>query len=387
MNPLFKNATRAFKAAIRTEMRSSRVGQIIRAVERQRLRKGGVARFKREIIRGAHGPLAARMRQALPGFERYAKKQADKAIWDELIKIGGPLGMVIEAMFRPTGKALTGNATREQNAYANFLRAFGWVVTAPPKKRGGQAAELQAITEHLGQLGFKVVPASATQGFNPQINVGPQPGGYKPLPGWAARAHQQQTKPPLPDRIPKPRKTIDVNFGDGKMRRVKLDDPIVTGEMINVVSSNVHSIGFDINTHTPVIGTLKVRFYQTVGATARGAKVAGALYYYYNVPTDIFRRFQRAASKGKFVWDNLRIRGTVSGHKYDYSLAGIRSGYVPRKATNTLGGEMFAKRSFFGQNEKTGERRLFHSRESAMVRPGNGRPDNGRPAGPNRGRR
>jgi hypothetical protein len=36
---------------------------------------------------------------------------------------------------------------------------------------------------------------------------------------------------------------------------------------------------------------------------------------------------------GSWVWDALRIRGTVSGHQKDYELVGIMGNYVPRKAT------------------------------------------------------
>lgn len=68
----------------------------------------------------------------------------------------------------------------------------------------------------------------------------------------------------------------------------------------------------------------------------------GATYAYFNVPPSIFRRMKLAYSKGKFVWDELRIRGTVYGHKFRYSLVvgqimdvkGLPGGqYIPRKAT------------------------------------------------------
>jgi hypothetical protein len=161
-----------------------------------------------------------------------------------------------------------------------------------------------------------------------------------------------------------------------------MDDPILTGEMIPVVSSNVHSIGFDINTHTPRIGTLKIRFLQSHGAKAAGAKVPGATYEYYNVPTDLFRRFRTAASKGKWVWNNVRIRGT-GDTRFDYKLAGINYGYVPRRHAWSHEGLTYQKRTFLGQHARTGEVKLFHSAATALVRPWNGRPGGGEP---NRGR-
>jgi hypothetical protein len=69
----------------------------------------------------------------------------------------------------------------------------------------------------------------------------------------------------------------------------------------------------------------------------------GPTYSYFNVPPALFTRMKQAHSKGKFVWDELRVRGTVWGHKFRYSLVvgqlvdnvpGIKGAqYVPRKAT------------------------------------------------------
>jgi hypothetical protein len=69
----------------------------------------------------------------------------------------------------------------------------------------------------------------------------------------------------------------------------------------------------------------------------------GSTYSYFDVPPALFTRMKMAHSKGKFVWDELRVRGTVWGHKFRYSLvvgqvvdnvpgfAGAQ--YIPRKAT------------------------------------------------------
>jgi hypothetical protein len=67
----------------------------------------------------------------------------------------------------------------------------------------------------------------------------------------------------------------------------------------------------------------------------------GALYSYLDVPVRVFERMKLAASKGKFVWNELRIRGSIYGHKYRYLLIqgqvstqrGVGGVYVPRKAT------------------------------------------------------
>jgi hypothetical protein len=80
------------------------------------------------------------------------------------------------------------------------------------------------------------------------------------------------------------------------------------------------------------------------GKTVTGMKrnAPGPTYAYFAVPPAVFTRMQSAASKGTFVWDELRIRGTVYGHRYNYSLVvgqltesatGAPGQYIPRKAT------------------------------------------------------
>ncbi len=78
---------------------------------------------------------------------------------------------------------------------------------------------------------------------------------------------------------------------------------------------------------------------ETIG---RGRGGRGAKYAYFDVPVRVFERMKLAASKGKFVWDELRVRGTVYGHRYRYSLVqgqvstqkGVKGVYIPRKATS-----------------------------------------------------
>jgi hypothetical protein len=76
----------------------------------------------------------------------------------------------------------------------------------------------------------------------------------------------------------------------------------------------------------------------TVGS-GRGGR--GALYAYLDVPSRVFERMKLGASKGKFVWNELRIRGTIYGHKFPYHLVqgfvstqrGVGGTYIPRRAT------------------------------------------------------
>jgi hypothetical protein len=123
-------------------------------------------------------------------------------------------------------------------------------------------------------------------------------------------------------------------------------------------SSNVYSYSYDIDT-----STLYVRFqsHMVYGT-------AGSLYSYSNVPPELFLKMYSAPSKGTFIWDNIRIRGTVTGHRYDYSLVAVRQNYVPRKATMTSKGEMLMPRTMRVKRVGTGKIRVLHS--GAAMRPG-----------------
>jgi len=78
------------------------------------------------------------------------------------------------------------------------------------------------------------------------------------------------------------------------------------------------------------------------GAAHAGGQRAlqpGPTYAYYNTPPSLFEDMKAAHSRGGFVWDKLRIRGTIGGSRYKYSLVsgqvvpGIGAAYIPRKAT------------------------------------------------------
>jgi hypothetical protein len=131
-----------------------------------------------------------------------------------------------------------------------------------------------------------------------------------------------------------------------------------------VTSSNVYAIGYDAQTMTmrvQYLGTAishgalsgkghrgKDRVKGKLGKTVVGKRGgAGPTYDYSGVPPRVFERIRSAGSKGKAIWDNLRVRGTVYGHKFDYKLVaasvadvvniqtGKRMGrvtYVPRRA-------------------------------------------------------
>lgn len=132
-------------------------------------------------------------------------------------------------------------------------------------------------------------------------------------------------------------------------------------EQFATSSSNVYSFSYTPESRTR--GILYVTFRhgkpthyvsqvnKTTGKKYRmGVKpfVRGPMYAYFDVPQAVYTRLKSASSVGETIWDDLRIRGSVYGHQYRYTLvAGAKTGpafddvYVPRKATQ----RGFAKRS------------------------------------------
>lgn len=150
------------------------------------------------------------------------------------------------------------------------------------------------------------------------------------------------------------------------------DEPHFTDEFLVPTSSNVFSYqyfrrphdrlgilyvtfkGSHINPDAVRIGRVKKgkstsrnQLIGNLGSTVGGKKSyrpganedsRGPTYAYYDVPAEVFARMKAAASKGKFVWDALRVRGTIYGHRYRYSLVtgsptDEGKPYIPRKAT------------------------------------------------------
>lgn len=217
---------------------------------------------------------------------------------------------------------------------------FREILRALEKLPKPSQAELARAARMLRQAGYSVTnPTSPVEpsGWNQGKISGTglrQPAAERrlPLPGWQER--------PQVERAP----TRDTS-----------QDDLLQGQMFAVSSSNVHSIGMRIDAPGQTQGTLMVRFLATREGGVRLGP--GSLYGYYEVPVRLFREFQHASSKGKFVWDELRVRGTISGHRYNYALIGVvgqfaggqhRENYVPRQAALKRGqsGEHFIPRTF-----------------------------------------
>jgi hypothetical protein len=158
--------------------------------------------------------------------------------------------------------------------------------------------------------------------------------------------------------------------------RYFIDDPAVTGKMVPVRSSNVHSIGFQMNLKNPLTSTMFVKYLQKQGNG--GVLGSGPTYGYKNVHPKLFQEFMAANSKGGFVWDRLRVRGTVAGSQYEYYLDSISRGYVPRRAVIVNGIQILKRRK---QTEAKSGRTVVSQLRDRVIGPY--RPHKG--AGPNRG--
>lgn len=365
---IFANAVRLFRQTARREFEASEAGRFVS--ELSRLRRGGtvsdstVRKVSRQLQRlsmrgvlgrGELGQLA----------EQYARRGSGDGL-GEVARLLGPIGSFLKSLIRPGGSPLAGLDAELEGA-ANLLRAFGWKVQKPSGGgRSSRKGSVEAAQSFLESLGFTVTPPGQS----------PPPGSAGTGRGRGGRGRGAS----------EPAWTVSV---PGRERKYLPNDPILTGKMIDVSSSNVHSIGFLWNWDDPPKGTLMVRFLQERGSGRSRKTSPGPTYYYYGIAPELFDAFETASSKGEFVWDKLRVRGTVSGHQYHYELKGI-TGYVPRKATRFGNKEYFIGRSIEAQNRRTGELRRFESvlPDQFVGYVDRGEPDRGGPdrGTPNRGR-
>lgn len=221
------------------------------------------------------------------------------------------------------------------------------------RKRATTAIPDSAISDAISLLqnaGFAVQPPEATPPASPRSRSTPAPppagSGIPGDAGGSGGGDQMQFTSPagLPMGLFPGRQYVGMHF---------------------VVSSNVYAIGYNPQTRTMRVQYL-ASWLSASGVSGRGhrgkSRVRGKLggtvtkhrggpgptYDYYNVPYHTYKSIEGAGSKGAAIWDNLRIRGTVYGHKYDYALVGVslqpvidvlsrkaiaKVTYVPRRAT------------------------------------------------------
>ena len=176
-------------------------------------------------------------------------------------------------------------------------------------------------------------------GYDLNLRTGGRGGMIQPPPLPGRLVPGSITPPPLPALQPSLEPGRDFG-GRGVPQLARPGEASPYGEeVLAPESSNVFSFSFMGESRTT--GILYVTF-KTVGPHGQRPNSAGAVYAYYSVPASLYRSLRNAyASKGKWIWDHLRIRGTVWGHQFTYRLvsADIRisaagaEAYIPRKAT------------------------------------------------------
>ncbi|GAB6186261.1 KTSC domain-containing protein [Thermopirellula anaerolimosa] len=319
---LFRNFHAAARREAVDDFRNSAVGRLAALAGESRYRNARAGqRFVRALERaiGGGGPSAIerfRFGTAAYVVEKYAREDSPGGeIVRQWLKALGPAGDLMLSLFgAPLGRANSQSAAL--NAAIRLVQAFGMEVLPNPsgpwnpslRSRGRAAAwrylrdigELDALqvfggVEELADLDPAV--------FEPKLTI-PDVVSLTP----------PQSRPPGFEHLPE-------------------THPIWTGEFQEVQSSDVHSVAYD---HRDA--TLYVRFHKKEYVRELGDWVPagpGPIYGYYNVPPNMFLDLLRADSPGSWVWDHLRIRGTVAGHRFDYRLVAIAGTYVPRKATFT----------------------------------------------------
>jgi hypothetical protein len=273
--------------------------------------------------------------------QRYTRQggAAGKVI-AEMLGTLGPLGKLIHLVAGTPRNSGRSELNRDIQSALQFLDAVEPGALSTPGRRsarssmpatGSIAAQIEAAKEFLETQGYEVTaPAELARE------------AQRPLyPGGVSRETARGTD----------RKVVDLDV-DGVKRRFPVTHPIVTGDYVQCQSSNVHSFAYQYDK-----SRLMVRYHPSA-ETGRGK---GTLYAYENVPARKFLAMLDSPSKGAWLWDNVRIRGTVSGHQHDYTLVAVAGGYVPRKATYTLQGEAYVPRELEFTNVATGQRRTMRS--------------------------
>ena len=151
-------------------------------------------------------------------------------------------------------------------------------------------------------------------------------------------------------------------------------------------SDNIYAIRYDIESES-----LFVQFKHWAPPMPFGSQNGpGPIYEYKGVSIPEAHSIFRAKDAGDWLWDNLRVRGTWSGHQKPYRIVSISGGYLPRKATANYRGtgqEWFVRRQTWGPNGKAVYSQLPTAPAPPMGQdgrpfrapPNRGRPNNGKP--------
>lgn len=289
------------------------------ASRRAQLRKLRKAAGRMDSRAGRRG-----MRQAL----RYASGKIGRSLRRQLRSMfGAALGDLLAEMadiFAGGGRV----TEQDINDAKELLEASGYRVSAKPPGPEADPVPPPIAPKHSPQ-------------FPPEPPDGPAPGPTPPSSEPPRGSTGQKPVPNLRDIIQQDDDYPEEHTIDTRKLSAVLDpgEGIWANEIETPESSNVYSIAYDEDQKILYV-TFKAmgRVDRTTGKRPHRR---GATYFYggrlRGIPAHIWSEFKAAASKGGFVWDYLRVRGTIHGHHYPYGLVSgdMSSGtmYVPRKAT------------------------------------------------------
>lgn len=381
-SPLFKLAASAIRQQARREFARSEVGQMMAGIRRMKNAASNPERAVLQYVAGSRGGQLMRQlkNSATVGgvsqmIERYGKNALTRMALNEILNSLGPLGTVVRAVMNVSGYGPSGGhhgvrqsmLQRELRAAMGLLKAYGYEVTPPKGRRDAKDNKraVEVAKKILTEQGYNVLPPTSQWTVDDANRVIAQAQAVLKARGQAVPPEIAEQE--LHDQFPQlegrglpfgispttsrgdQRKVIDVDMGRGKgSRRLPVDHPAVTGQRIlTKQSSNVYSYRYDLEAQM-----LWVRYRAPGPADSEGGRafVPGPLYEYRNVNLGEYMALMKAPSKGTWVWDNLRVRGTVAGYRKPYKLAGVTMGYVPRHARLAIGkqglGEYYMPRSF-----------------------------------------
>ncbi len=345
-------------------------GKLSKALSRVKRYAGQPHRLIREAIGTDMGELTAEL-------AKYARNPKAATEIDKFLDELGPAGKAIKAILGPVAGGQTGSS-RSMTAAMNMVRSVGSEILPDLKVKSGPEFDraLESVQQWAEAHGYELMPTKKRG-----------KGKFDETAGFLSEPAKPKGRQ---------RKTVDVPMGNGGTKRFPRDHPVVSGEFIKAPSStNVYSFGYDYQS-----AILYVRFLAGHEGRRDGP---GPMYSYSMVTPEEFLQLYKVknghsgeggrSTPGTWVWDTLRIRGTISGHQKDYALVGVMNKYVPRKATvHPELGEIFVERrvktlngKWLRSNRPHGE--VARSRLTNVIQAGNvnrgapnrGVPNTGRP--------
>jgi hypothetical protein len=317
--------------------------------------------------------------QVVGEVQKYAKLGGiGQSLMQEFLGQLGPVGMLIKGMMGTGKKKSVSGVSKDLRAAQQLLEAFGAKVEWPVGRRveeittEGLGRRVEDAQRLLESLGYRVdVPADERRKEREK-----------------REREEKRTGRRLPfdvsptTKAGKPRKTIDMPGPAGKTR-FKVTHPAVTGEWVKTPqSSNVYAVRYQAEE-----AELFVRFYKPAPKGQPRTR-PGPIYKYSEITPRMARSVFQAAdggSPGSWVWDFLRVRGSVSQHQKPYKLVGIVGGYVPRHARSIGDEEWYMPRDFYAPKQKKwyrsrlGKEMVINRGEPNRGEPNRGEPNTGAP--------